>query len=263
MNVQVSDLNAHSFCPRTIYLSKILKLKPMLSSELSQGLISHAVRRELSMRQSRLLEKVSDVDDIPSALECELDKILQEVPHIYRKMLADIDYGRYLEKTRSELLGEIALMAERLSLMVDEVGIKRAVEAITPWRVEYSVRSSSLRLSGRVDRIMKNPSYVPEEIKTGSVPSGVWEGDRLQTCAYAMLLEDQLDLKDPILFGFVEYTRAQEKRPVMTTEKLRREVIHIRDAVFEILGGSVPEICPHGNGRKCNGCGYKEQCYDI
>lgn len=263
MSIQVSDLNAYCFCPRSVYLSRTLKIKPEVSDELSKGLVSHVVRREFSMRQSRLLEKVSDVDDIKDALVCELDRVLQEVPHIYRSMLAGIDCVRYLANIRLELLQEIGLIEDRLRLMVEEVGLEKAVEKITPWRVEYPVKSSTLKISGRVDRVMKNPSYVPEEIKTGSVPTGIWKGDRLQTCAYAMLLEDQLELNDSILFGFVEYTRVQEKRPVMTTERLRREVIQTRDAVFEILDGVIPEICPHGNKRKCNGCGYKGRCYDI
>lgn len=85
----------------------------------------------------------------------------------------------------------------------------------------------------------------------------------MQTCAYAMLLEDKFQLKEPILFGFVEYTKAQEKRPVMTTEKLRRKVIEARDEIIDIFHGNIPEICPHGNGKKCQSCCYRGQCYEI
>jgi len=49
----------------------------------------------------------------------------------------------------------------------------------------------------------------------------------------------------------------------MTTEKLRREVINTRDSIIEILQGKIPEICPHGSGKKCEACGYRERCYEI
>ena len=53
------------------------------------------------------------------------------------------------------------------------------------------------------------------------------------------------------------------KRPVMTTEQLMRRVINARDNIIEILGGRVPEICPHGSGKKCEACGFRERCYEI
>jgi len=263
MRIQVSTLNQYSFCPRIIYLSKILKLKPEFSLERSRGLISHVIRKELSIRQSKLLGKIQDVKDLNSTLVEELNKILEDAPHIYRDLLGEIEYNRYIPELRSEILHEIGMMGDRLRFMVEEMGFDSALKIITPWKVEYTVRSKKLRLSGRIDKVMRNPSYTPVEIKTSSVPDGIWEGDRLQTCAYAMLLEDKFKLKEPILFGFVEYTRVQEKRPVMTTEQLRRKVLETRDEIIDIFNGEIPEICPHGNGKKCQSCGYKGQCYEV
>jgi len=263
MMVQVSSLNQYSFCPRAVYLSKILKLKPEFSLERSRGLISHIIRRELSIRQSKLLGKIRDVNDLNSTLLGELDRILEDAPHIYKGLLGEVEYNRYIPELRSEILHEIEAMRDRLRFMIEEIGFEHALNIITPWRVEYTVRSKKLRLSGRIDKIMRNPSYIPVEIKTSSVPDGIWAGDRLQTCAYAMLLEDKFNLKEPIPFGFVEYTRVQEKRPVMTTEQLRRKVLETRDEIIDIFNGDIPEICPHGNGKKCQSCGYKGQCYDI
>jgi CRISPR-associated protein Cas4 len=263
MRVQVSTLNQYSFCPRGVYLSKILKLKPEFSPERSRGLISHAVRKELSIRQSKLLSRVQDIEDLDSALVEELDKILGETPYIYVDLLGETEYDIHIPELRSEILNEIGLIGKKLRLMVEDMGLENALRTITPWRVEYTVRSKKLGLSGRIDKVMRNPSYTPVEIKTSSIPEGIWEGDRLQTCAYAMLLEYKLRLREPILFGFVEYTKAQEKRPVMTTEKLRRRVIETRDEIIDIFNGEVPEICPHGSGKKCQGCCYRDKCYDI
>jgi CRISPR-associated protein Cas4 len=263
MMLYVSDLSSYCFCPRSIYLSRFLKIKPASSAAQSRGLISHAVRKELSIRQPRILEKISSDCDIRPRLEFEVERILRDVPHIYRSILSGIEPAPYLAEIRSELVSEMLLMEEKLRIMVEGIGLEESIRLLTPKWVEYSVKSDALMLSGRIDKVMAEPSYVPVEIKTGSVPSSVWEGDRIQTCAYAMLLEDSLTLSEPIGFGFVEYTRVSERRPVLTTEKLRREVVSIRDRVSEVLDGHLPDICPHGSGKKCVGCGYKEQCYDI
>jgi CRISPR-associated exonuclease Cas4 len=100
---------------------------------------------------------------------------------------------------------------------------------------------------------------VPVEIKTGVVSEFSWDGDRIQLCAYGMLLEEKFREKLP--HGILEYTRVEERRPVLFTEKLRRQVIYARDAVLEILDGKNPGICPHGQPRKCEACALKDECY--
>lgn len=263
MKIHVSSLNGYSFCPRNIYLSHVLKIEPEPSRERSYGLIGHAIRKELSLRQSKLLGNIQNTDDIKILLLEELNSILKDIPYIYKEMLQNIEIEGLIPEIRNEVVREIKTMSENLGIMVNEIGIYNALKKITPWKVEYPLESKKLGFSGRIDKVMKEDTYIPIEIKTGEVPESVWEGDRLQTCAYAMLLEEKFRLKKPIQFGYVEYTRAQERRPVMTTEQIRRRVINTRDEIIEILEGKIPEICPHGSGRKCDACGYKERCYEI
>lgn len=40
---------------------------------------------------------------------------------------------------------------------------------------------------------MKKDNYIPVKIKTGKPSESVWEGDRLQICAYTMLLEEEFN----------------------------------------------------------------------
>lgn len=261
MRVHASSLREYEFCPRAVYLKNVLKIPPKRSVERCRGLLGHAIRKELSLRQSKLLGRVKDVKEIEPLMLEELNSILEDIPYIYRNMLAGIEPDEYVSEIKTQLTNEIRLMGENLSLMINELGIERALEIITPWRVEYSIRSDELKLSGRIDKIMKQDTYMPIEIKTGYVGNSTWEGDRLQICAYALLLEDKFD--EFIPYGFVEYTQIQEKRPVLTTEKLRRKVINTRDEILEILNGKVPEICPHGSGKKCQACGFFEDCYNI
>lgn len=264
MKVPVSALNSYTFCPRSIHLSHVLRLKPAYSPSRSKGLISHTLRRELSIRQPQILSRVFASAESEAVLQEELSKVFAEAPYIYRSIFAGVDYEHCIGELRSELLSELRLLAGNFKNLFDELGAESALGRLTPWKVEYPVRSKELMLSGRIDKVMLDPSYVPVEIKTGSVPVGVWDGDQLQTCAYAMLLEESLGLKEPIRFGFVEYTRVQEKRPVLTSENLRRSVIKIRDSVLEILEGSrIPGKLSQKSIKKCDSCGFKDRCQDI
>jgi CRISPR-associated exonuclease Cas4 len=239
-----------------------MKITPDPGIKKTKGLIGHAVRKELSLRQSKLIGKVSDSSEIEKYLAEELDNVLLDVPYIYKNLLEGMDYEKYILETRAEMLSEIKIINEKLKDVVDELGVKGALQYLTPWKVEYSIKSENLKLSGRIDKVMKQDNLIPVELKTSN-PSedGVWEGDRLQTCAYAMLLEDKFNEK--INYGYVEYIKIHEQRPVMTTEQLRRRVINARDCVIEILEGKIPEICPHGSGKKCDACDFKDACYEI
>lgn len=263
MKIHVSSLNQYVFCPRSIYLSEVLKIEPTKSVKRSKGLLGHTIRKELSLRQSKILRKIHKTDEIENAVLNELENVLKDIPYIYKDFLEGIEINVYISEIRQELLNEIKIIKEKLEAMIDEIGFEYSLERITPWKVEYSIKSNKLKLSGRIDKVMWEENYFPVEIKTTDPGDGVWEGDRLQTCAYSMLLEEGLKLKKIIPFGFVEYTKIQEKRPVMNTEQLRRMVINTRDEIIEILDGKIPEICPHGSGKKCEACGFKERCYEI
>jgi len=261
MLINVSDLNKYSFCPRIIYLSKVLKLKPKPSAEIEKGLIGHAIRKELSLRQAKIIGKVKSIDEIKFILLKELEDILDDIPHIYKDKLETIDLEEYMPKVKPEILSEIEIMQKRLTTMIKKFGIDESLRRVTPWKIEFSIRSEKLKLSGRIDKVMKEKEiYIPIEIKTGTPPEFTWEGDKLQTCGYGILLEDKFNKKVP--YGFVEYTRIQENRPVLMTEKLRREVIYTRDKILEILNGKViPKVSNFSNERKCKNCSFREKCY--
>lgn len=264
MRIHVSALNQYSFCPRALYLSEVLKIKPQPSLKRDLGIVGHAIRKELSLRQANLLGKVKTPDEVQIALLRELENILRDIPYIYKEKLP-LTTHKIISEIRPQILKEINLMNERLVAMIEEFGLEESLKKLTPWRVEFSLKSDKLLFSGRIDKVMKEEgTYIPIEIKTGEPADNVWEGDKLQTCAYAMLLEEKFKLTEKIKFGWVEYTKIQEKRPVMTTEQLRRKVLYTRDEIIEILKGKkIPEICPHGNEKKCQSCAFKEKCYEI
>ena len=258
MKIAVSILSAYSFCPRSVYLSEVLGLEPDSLAEMQRGVFGQEVRKKLIVKQIALLGDVTDIPSLMSALRDELDRVFDCVWKKYPRVCSE-----EASKVKSEVVTDLGAFSERLSYIAEDIGFERALRKMTPWKVDYSVSSEKLGLNGRIDKVMKESIHYPVEIKTCSPPESVWEGDRLQVCAYGILLEEDLMLKKKIPYGFVEYARIPEMRPVMYTDALRKSVTDTRDAVCELLEGVVPDICPHGNGRKCESCGYSKRCYEI
>jgi CRISPR/Cas system-associated exonuclease Cas4 (RecB family) len=258
MKVAVSVLSAYSFCPRSVYLSEVLGLEPDSLPEMQRGVFGQEVRKKLIGGQIALLGVVNDIPSLLSALRDELDSIFEGVLNKY-PLVSSID----AVKVKSEVVTDLGAFSDRLSYIADDIGFERALRKMTPWKVDYSVSSGNMGLCGRIDKVMKDQIYYPVEIKTCSPPENVWDGDRLQVCAYGLLLEEDLSLKKRIPYGYVEYTRIPEMRPVMYTDSLRKSVTDTRDKVCGLFEGDVPDICPHGNGRKCESCGYAKRCYEI
>lgn len=258
MKVHASDLSRHVFCPRAIYLTKVLGVEPKPTPKKSKGIVGHAIRKEISLRQAKVLRKASSAEDVRPLLAREFNAIMDEAPVIYREKLYGVDADKYFTLLLGQLETELKDLCEELTAMIEEMGLERAVEYATPWRVEYPVSSDSLNLSGRIDKVFKHKNHVPVEIKTGKTPERIWYGDRLQVTAYVMLLEEKFS--EQINHGFVEYTQDQSTRPVLATEKTRRQVLSVRDEVIDVLAGNVPPACPHGSNRKCASCGLLEEC---
>jgi len=259
--VPVSSLGDYSFCPRSVYLSEVLDMEQEPRVKKARELFNHSVRRELSLRRHKVLGRISSADEIEGAFLEEAEEVLKTACRVFKDIPGE-DLKEYVSALRPQLKKEMKVAAGKLHYMVDEVGMKKALEKITPWKVDYSVCSDELRLTGRIDAVMKEKNVCyPVDLKTGEAAAGVWDDDKAVVCAYSMLLEENLGIKVP--YGYVEYTRTQERMPVMNTEELRENVMETRDEILEILGGNVPEICPHGNGKKCEACGFSEKCYEI
>ncbi|MEA1925610.1 MAG: CRISPR-associated protein Cas4 [Candidatus Altiarchaeota archaeon] len=265
--IYASDLNGYSFCPRKIYLSRVLKLGEKPTEAMYRGMMEHTLRKELSFRYSRILEWASEPCNLRESIDREIDSILLGFPSIYRELINQapegIDYNTLLQELVAGLQKETAALHRKLEFMVREAGLQEAIEAVTPWRIEYAIKSKGLGLSGRIDKVLqRNNEYLPVEIKTGRVPSSIWWGDRLQVTAYSMLLEGELDSVD-ILFSIVEYAPALERRPLKITQQLRGAVLETRENIVGILEGFVPEVCCHHNKNKCRACSFKTECYSI
>jgi CRISPR-associated protein Cas4 len=264
MKVLVSNLGDYLFCPRNLYLKERMGLGAELHDDSARGFLLHHARRELSLRQHLIVEKAGDFKGIKKAVFDELDLILPDLAQRHGERLEDVDFDKLVPKIEEDLSSDVKRLGDRLSYLVSEAGRDRALEMLKPWKIEYSVESEKLGLSGVTDKVLKEGNqYYPVDIKTAFPGEGVWEADKVLICAYSLLLEEALNSGKPISSGFVEYVRVHETRPVMNSEDLRKKVHDVRDEVISLLEGDIPDICPHGSGRKCDSCSIKDECYEV
>jgi CRISPR-associated exonuclease Cas4 len=252
--IRASDLARSAFCPRLLYLTDVVGLREPQTPELLAGRLGHAVRRQLSLRQPRILQGVCSAENAMDVLRQELDDVISEIGWRH-------EYGPFMHDVRSQVRMELARLGEELDAMTEDLGFEAALRYATPWRTDHYMSSSSLRLCGVVDKVMLRPGPVPLELRTGAVSERGFDSERLQLCAYGMLLEDELNRS--VDFGLIEYARSCERRPIMFSPALREAVLTARGLVEGILGGAVPGVCPHGEPRRCQRCGLAEECYRI
>jgi CRISPR/Cas system-associated exonuclease Cas4 (RecB family) len=253
--IWVSDLRRFMFCPRAVYLVRVLGLAQQVSVEAARAAVSCFLRRRISLSQDRALARAGSAGGILSSLHLELDNAASDV-------LLELDGGLselaalVLPEVRLDVLSELGLLAGELEAMVDDLGFDQALEYVRPSKLEHLMHSPALGLSGRVDKIMRHELAYPVQVRTGDF---FWDGDGVQLCAYGLLLEEESGQRVP--YGFVDYVRSLELRPVLFSQGLRDRVFQVRDEVEDILGGAVPDVCCHGQVRKCAGCGLENQCF--
>lgn len=144
-----------------------------------------------------------------------------------------------------------------LSKDLEYMGKRHFLEKITPWRIEHQMDSKHLGMVGRPDKlILIDGEIIPSIIKTGDKPrQGIWEHDRLQLTAYAMLVEEEFEVS--VKQGFVEYARFGELRDAKIKRWDRKRVLLILTRVKKVMDGALP-----GKSKRapCDHCGFVDMC---
>lgn len=216
-----------------------------LIGDISPGYLERLILKELALTY----ESAYKINDKPSFLNNELERISNEIRVIYRKELSRVDDAA-LAKSVTDIQPMIGTICSNLALNADFF----SGEFFQDGQV---LRSEKFGLSGSPDRFLKiNESFSPSIIKTGSMPeNGVWQNDRLQLTAYSILIEEKYN--SIVEKGFVEYARWGIVRPVVIKRHERRKVLQVRDKIKKIQDGFMPE---RPEDAPCEYCGFKEVC---
>jgi len=212
------------------------------------------------LRQKKILNSLTSIDDIDEVVQAEFERMVCDLSRIYRRDWNE-QYDVLLEEIIPGFSKELGLLSTKLNAMVSDMGFEKSLSYISPWKIDYNIRSRELMLKGRIDKVMQEKCVFPVIIKSGSPKNISFINHSLDICAYSLLLEERYQVL--VDHGFIEYARIHELRPILNTEKNRRSVIEARDNVLAVIEGDIPEVCSHGSSKKCSSCDLADECYTL
>lgn len=120
------------------------------------------------------------------------------------------------------------------------------------------VKSDALRLAGIVDVVEEaGCDLYPVEYKRGR--SGRWDNDRVQLCAQAICLEEQLGR--PIRSGYVFYFSDRRREEVPFAPQLRQKTLETIQQVRAVLEGERVPAAVYSV--KCRDCSMQPVCLPL
>lgn len=267
MLISVTMLSEYLYCPRKLFLKKVLKMEEAPSAPMIKGTIRHQVYDFFNKKEESVVEKIQQ------------GMLFEEVLQFYK--------NAYFETLKTAIISNKTTIKQlNLSMkdlfhqawpflvydsMLRAKNVYDYAKAHNVWQQELwnsltpklfsevSARSEKLRLKGIIDVVEDHSEFlVPVEIKTGKVPrDGVWPGHKVQVGAYLMLLEEQ----KPVGAGKVRYVEEDVVRPVVLNPFLRLEVSQLVTSVVELLVSREPPGFVQ-NRNKCSSCPFQSRCYD-
>ncbi|MFH2027689.1 MAG: CRISPR-associated protein Cas4 [Nanoarchaeota archaeon] len=267
--ISVTSLSSYLYCPRKLFLERVLGFYEPPKEALVRGSIRHDTYDLINKNEERIVKSIKE--------KLSLEKIKDLYQREYLKFLRlailrnkeglknfDLNLADVFNQTYPMIMDEIENRSFNIfnfiqahDLFAEELWAKLTPKIIS----EFKIRSQTLGLSGIIDQIeVYETGKVPVELKTGKTPNeGVWPGHKIQIAAYMLLLSEYHD--EEIKEGFVVYLDSKERRHIPMNAFLRQEVLELVEKVGELLASnSPPAICTNQN--KCNICGLKEDCYD-
>jgi len=143
--------------------------------------------------------------------------------------------------------------AEPTDIPIPQEGEKTEIRSL--W-----MTADKLGLSAKFDLIeFDGLNAVPVDYKRGKkpkIPGGVYDPERIQLCAQALILEEN---GFQISKGFTYFVASKERVPIKFTENLRLKTLMALHKLKDIASsGKIPE--PLDDSPKCNGCSLAGIC---
>ena len=265
--ISVTKITKYVYCPRGLFLTDVLKFEEPLKDIMVKGSVIHNIFDLMSREDESIIKGIENRKTEKEIVELFFSR--------YKEVLKKTILARKDELKRFNL-NEQDVFDDYISVVEEEAKLKAVelIEFIEKYNVfgeelwnklpktetEVSVKSENLGIKGRIDRVKIGEEIIPYEIKSGLVPKdGIWEGNKIQLCAYALILEEKF--RKTVRSGFVYYAGSSEKREVVFNAFMKQEVMELINKVNGMLNSSEIPRFPE-NTNKCRNCGLKDVCYD-
>ena len=267
--LSVTLLSSYLYCPRSVYLTKVLKVVKPAKKAIVKGTIKHNVFDNINKIQENIVKNIKskDINDIfriynQNYSQALRTAIINNKSLLRKAKLPLIDAFKQiwpLFKQESEFITKHI----HEFIIINNVTGEQLWELLTPKiKSEIRIQSKQLELRGIIDKLeIHGTRVIPIEMKSGKMPNkGMWPGHRIQLAAYLMLLQEKY-IKT-IKSGYIHYIDHNEKRELVLNPFITKEVIETKDKVKTLLKSqNIPNICENKN--KCNACSLKTICYNY
>jgi CRISPR/Cas system-associated exonuclease Cas4 (RecB family) len=268
--IPVSLLSGYLYCPRKVFLEKVLEQPSPAKDETIRSTIRKIAYDLVNQADEAIVHTIAQGDNLEK-IEAIYQKtyglIIQRIVHGNADTLrkAGIDppavYKRYVHLLEAE--------AKHRARNVYEFISEHPIHGDALWqdlspkiKSDYRLVSEGLGLSGTVDAVEIYPDHVvPVELKTGKAPKeGIWPGHQIELASYMLLLEEKFGMGVP--HGRVRYVDESLVRDVIMNPFLKQKVLDTRDAVNRLFTeAKIPAIIV--NERKCISCSQRAACRDA
>jgi len=257
--ISVTDLTSYLFCPRKLYLERVLGLVEPHKEAIVKGSVIHKAMEYLTNSEEAIVKSINSPLtklELFELYKLKSSELFGEIVQLNRARIREFfDTEEFFIQNLSLIVSDSAERAARLcSFMAQNKLLGSELwAALMPKMVsELKLRSETLGLSGVVDRAdFYETCIVPLEIKTGKAPGrGTWHGHEIQLAAYALLLKEHYGLE--VKEGNVRYTAIDESRIVRFNHFHFHEVKALTADVQKLFASrKVPMFCK----KTCFYCG--------
>lgn len=269
MKISVTLLSSYLYCPRKLFLEKVLMLEEPPKESLVMGSIRHETYDKINKAEEMIVTSISkgiNLESLQALYRQECLKMLRKSIADSRKRLESINISpldAYRKHSNFIIEESLARASNVFSFMEsNDVFGEELWQKLTPKIIsEIRIESDTLRLKGIIDQVhVYENEFVPFELKTGKMPQdGVWPSHRIQLAAYSMLIEEYFG--KPVKEGFVVYLDSGEKRHIVVNPFMKEEIGRLVSEVTLLLESKkLPDFCDNEN--KCRKCGLKNTCYN-
>lgn len=261
-------LSTYLYCPRKLFLQKILQIEEMPKESIVLGSIRHEIYDYINKAEESLVKSITkgNIAGIKDIYTSSYKRKVRQIIISNRPRIREVnmDIVDAFRKTWPFITAEAEERSSNILNFIKEHNVygNELWEKLSPKIIsELSIESDTLQLRGIVDKIeIYGNEYVPIELKTGKMPKeGLWPGHKIQIAAYALMLEEMH--QKPVKEGFVHYLDHKEKRHIAINPFMKEEIISLVKEIQELLEKkSLPGYCSNKN--KCLNCGVKGTCYN-
>lgn len=260
--ISISSIRSHMYCPMKLYLQTHVDTEENSTIQLNIELKKIKTdTQDLVQKNMRKLKKEMSIAEIEDTLSENIANYLESTFASIKNMNLGLTTDQILEINNETYFSikNYALKAKQSMELLGKNGYAIVDMFFPNCMYSYHLKDTRLEVSGLCDKIeIIDGKYYPISVRHSTPPiKGVWDQDAIDLAATAILIEEEFETE--VFVGFIDYTKINERRPVVMDVNLRKALFDIINEVKEIeYNKKVPTV--KINDRKCGNCEYKNIC---